>query len=684
MFRLSALACAMGLAFPLAANAQSAPAPAAAASATTTTTTTTTTLAPVVVTGNPLGSNEIATPASVLEGDALVLRRGSTLGETLNSLPGVSSSYFGPNASRPIIRGLDGDRVRMLNNGGASLDASSLSFDHAVPIDPLVVDRIEVLRGPAALLYGGSAIGGVVNSIDNRIPKVRVDGVDGAVEARFGGADAERGGAALVESGNASFAVHADVFGRKTDDLHVPEYTPIEDGTPLARTNRVRNSASRSDGGALGGSLLFDRGYLGVSVDTYDSKYGTVAEPDVTIQMKRDHVGFAGEKRAVDGPWRALRFRIDHTNYEHKEVEGTGEVGTTFDTTGNEVRVEAEHAPLWGMKGVVGAQVEDFDFSALGEEAFVPSTRTKRRALFGMEELPWSGGTLSAGLRVEHVKITSAGDADPGTPQFGPADERNFTLTSASLSNIAKLTPTWSLSGSLSATERAPTSFELYANGVHAATGAYERGDTTLQPERGVTLDAALQWKSGDDHLRLGVFSTRFSRFISLDATGNDITVGGDTFPEYSFTPVRARLNGIEIEGSQRLLRAPFTLDLSGKLDYTRATNLDTGEPLPRVAPLRSTLGLDVGVDDWKGRVEVDAAARQGRVPSTDNATPGYALVNLSLSRRIEWTQADALWFIKLTNLGDVLAYNASTVQGVRDLSPLSGRAVKAGLRVAF
>lgn len=676
LFRLSALACATGLAFPSWAQTQAAPAaPAASAPAT---------LAPVIATGNPLGSDEIATPSSVLAGDELVLRRGSTLGETLNGLPGVSSSYFGPNASRPIIRGLDGDRVRMLNNGGASLDASSLSFDHAVPIDPLVVERVEVLRGPAALLYGGNAIGGVVNAIDNRIPKEKVEGVSGAVEGRFGGADSERGGAAVLETGTASFALHADVFGRKTDDLRVPEYTPIEDGTPLPRTDRVRNSASRSDGGALGGSMLFDRGYLGLSVDTYDSKYGIVAEPDVTIQMKRDHVGAAGELRSNDGAWRKLRFRVDHTDYEHKEVEGSGEVGTIFDTAGTELRVEAEHAPVLGMKGVLGAQVESFDFSALGEEAFVPSTRTKRGALFGMEELPWSGGVLSAGLRLERVKISSDGDADPSAPQFGPADERNFTLTSASLSNITKLNSTWSVSGALSATERAPTAFELYANGVHAATGAYERGDPTLEPERGLTLDAALQWKSGDDHLRIGAFTSRFSRFISLDATGNDVVVGGDTFPEYAFTPVRARLNGIELEGSHRLVSAPWTLDLSGKLDYTRATNLDTGEALPRIAPLRATLGLDVGRAGWTGRVEVDGATRQDRVPATDSPTPGYALVNLSLSQRLAWEKLDALWFVKLTNVGDVLAYNASTVQGVRELSPLAGRAVKAGLRVAF
>ena len=214
----------------------------------------TTVLSDVVITGNPLRSATSPAPVSVLSGDELVLRRAGSLAETLNSLPGVSSSWFGPNANRPIVRGLDGERVRVLSNAGASLDASTLSFDHSVPIDPLFVERIEVLRGPGALLYGGSAVGGVVNALDNRIPKAPVEGVAGAAEMRIGGAESERGGAALVEAGNGRFAIHVDAFGRRTSDLRVPDHTPIEAGAPLDRTDRVRNSAARTSGGSLGGS----------------------------------------------------------------------------------------------------------------------------------------------------------------------------------------------------------------------------------------------------------------------------------------------------------------------------------------------------------------------------------------------------------------------------------------------
>ncbi len=648
-----------------------------------------TTLEKVVVTGNPLGSAEIAVPVSVLTGDALVLRRGSTLGETLNGLPGVSTSSFGPNASRPIIRGLDGDRVRILSNAGASLDASSLSFDHAVPIDPLIVERLEVLRGPGALLYGGSAMGGVVNAIDNRIPKQPLTGLSGAVELRIGGADRERGGAALVETGNGAVAVHADVFGRQTSDLQVPRHVPIQDGAPLAATTRVRNSAADTRGGALGGSLFFGKSRLGLSVDTYDSTYGPVVEPDVSIRMKRDHLGVAGEFKDLRGPFGTLRAQFNSTRYEHKEVDGSGAVGTVFKTSGNELRVEAEHAPLGPLRGVVGVQLEDFDFSALGDEAFVPSTRTRRQGVFALEEMAWFGGTLTGGLRLEHARINSDGDADPSQAKFGSAVQRSFSLRSASLANLFRLSPQWTLTGAVSHSERAPTSFELYANGVHAATGTFERGDATLPSERGSNIDAALEWKSGSNHLRLGAFASSFSRFISLESSGNSIQVpdgqgGFNAFPEYLFKPVRARLHGVEIEGAHQLVDGPWSLDISGKLDLTRARNADSGEALPRVAPLRLNIGLDAASGPWAGRIELDHAARQNRVPATDVPTAGYNLVNLSLSRRFNLASADAVWFLKLGNLGDTLAYSASAIRTVRELAPLPGRSLKTGIRVAF
>lgn len=640
----------------------------------------TNTLAPVVITGNPLRSSESAAPASVLTGDELVLRRGSSLGETLSGQPGVSSTWFGPNANRPVIRGLDGDRIRLLENAGASFDASSLSFDHAVPIDPLVVERVEVLRGPAALLYGGSAVGGVVNAIDNRIPRQPVRGPGGAVEARVGGADAERGGAAVVESGNGVMALHVDAFGRETSDLRVPRFTPIADGAPLDPATRVRNSAARASGAALGVSRTDADGYVGIAGDMLDSRYGVVAEPDVTIRLQREHLALAGERRGLDGPIRTLRAQFSRTVYRHQEIEGSGEVGTTFDHRGSAMRIELEHVPLGAWRGVLGLQAEEGVFAALGEEAFVPATRTRSLGLFALEERAWRGGRFSAGLRAERVRVASDGDTAGGAPRFGAPAERRFTPGSASLSNLWPFAPGWDLATSFSVTQRAPTSFELFADGVHAATGAYERGDPSLAPERSRQLELALQWQRGEDRLRAGVYAARFANYIALEATGRTL----EEVPEYAFQAVRARLSGAEIEGRHRLLEAPWTLTLEGNASLTRASNTDTGEALPRIAPLRALLALDARQGPWTLRAELDHAARQDRVSEGDAATPGWTLLNLSLTRRLGLGGSDALWFLKLNNAGDRLATSASAILTVRQLAPLPGRSLKTGLRVVF
>jgi iron complex outermembrane receptor protein len=381
----------------------------------------------VFITGNPLGREPGAAATTTLSGAGLQLRRAATLGETLDGLPGIASSGFGPNAGRPVIRGLDGDRVRLLDNGGAAVDASNLSFDHAVALDPLVAERIEVLRGPAALLYGGNATGGVVNVIDNRIPRAAAPGFGGRAELRLGGASRERGGAAVLEGGAGGFAWHADAFGRRTEDQRTPRFTPIEDGAPLDPADRVRNSAAESRGGALGAGWVGAQGHAGLAVDTLRHDYGVTVEPDVTIRMERDRLAAAGEWRSTAGPVRGLDLRAGHTRYQHQEVEGDGAVGTTFKSEGDDLRLELRHAPLAGLEGVVGLQAESLRFSALGEEAFVPGTRTRSAAIFVLEE--WRNGplALSGGVRVEQVRVSSDGD-EPGVsaPRFGQAQSRRF------------------------------------------------------------------------------------------------------------------------------------------------------------------------------------------------------------------------------------------------------------------
>lgn len=659
-------------------------------------------LQPVLITGNPLGSEGVATPSSVLGGPSLVLRRGSSLGETLSGLPGVSSSWFGPNANRPVIRGQDGDRIRLLNNAGATLDASALSFDHAVPLDPLVVERVEVLRGPAALLYGGSAIGGVVNAIDNRIPKEPLDAPGGALELRGGGAARERAASALLEAGDApsddpsgagSHALHVDAFGRRTDDLRVPDFDRPLEGGGSARRDRVANSASDARGGAIGASRVWANGYLGAAIDTYRNDYGIVAEEDVEIRMRRDKAALAGEWRAPDGPVRTVRGRVQWTDYEHDEVEGDGAVGTRFGNRGRDGRIELEHAPIGAWKGVVGLQAEHADFQALGEEAFVPGTGTSQAALFVVEERPLGGASkLSLGVRGERTRVSSDGDADPGRPRFGPADRRRFHTFSGALGGVkdlgASLGAGWQASGNLAYTERAPTSYELYANGVHVATAAFERGDASLPAERGVNLDLALEWKGAPGHLRAGVFGGRYADYIALlrdDEAPPGPALNPEGLPVYGFQAVQARLVGAELEASRRLLLGGGqALELDGQLDWVRASNRDTDEPLPRMPPLRLRLGAAWTVAGWTLRGDVTRAQRQHRVPSDDRPTPGYTLLNLGASRAVEVGDAHALLFVRLDNATDELAYNAGSIVTVRRLAPLPGRSLSAGLRVSF
>ncbi len=678
-FVLSPLAtlAALSLSTPLTALAQGA-APAAAST--------------VVVTGHPLGRDDLALPATVLSGEALDRRRAGTLGATLDGLPGVASSGFGPQAARPVIRGLDGDRIRVLDNGAASADASSLSFDHAVAIDPLLVDRVEVLRGPAALLYGGSATGGVVNTLDNRIPREALTGLGGRAEVRFGGAANQRAGAALLEGSNASdgrgFSWHADAATRRSDDLRVPRFTPVRDGVAEAPTTRVANSTGDSRAGAVGGSWADRDGYLGAAADTLDNDYGVTVEPDVTIRLKRRQLQLGGERHNLAGPFSAVEFRASQQHYRHDEVEGSGDIGTTFRSTRRELRMQATQATRGPWRGIVGLQLEQLDFEALGEEAFVPGTRTRNAAAFTLQEWQGQHATLGAGLRLERARVRSDGDTSASTePRFGAADERRFSPLNAALSLQVPLPAGFSAAASLSHTERAPTYSELYAKGLHVATGVFERGDAALPLERGRQLELGLGWKRGPNRLQLQAWTARFSNFIALDATGAPVAAPGEgagTVPEYAFTGVPAQLHGAEVDGRWRLLDGPWRLDAGAGIDWLRGSRRDTGSPLPRLAPLRTRLSFDATHGAWQGGVALKHAARQDRFAPGDTATPAYTLVDLWTGWTMRLGERELQWTLQLDNAFNRLAYSASTIRTARELAPQPGRALALAVRLAL
>jgi iron complex outermembrane receptor protein len=634
----------------------------------------------IVITGNPLGRDSTTVPVSSL-GRADLLERGqSTLGETLNGLPGVSSTYFGPNASRPVIRGLDGDRIRVLNNSASSLDASALSYDHAVPLDVLSTDRIEVLRGPAALLYGGSAVGGVVNVIDNRIPRAPVSGVLGKAQLQAGTGNDERSVAGLVEAGNGRFALHLDGFDRRTGDVRVPVSLACEKPDSPALARRICNSASQSRGGAIGASTFWDHGFLGASVNTYQSDYGTVAEDQVTIGMKTTRYALEGQVRQLPGWFESVKARLSHTDYQHTEFDN-GAAGTLFANKGQDLRIEARHHPLAGWQGVVGVQTESSRFSAVGDEAFAPFSRTRSQAVFVHEELPTHWGQVTAGARWESVRVESLGN--PDLPRFDEAiGAQKFTPFSVAAGAVFKLSSTWSLTGNAALTQRAPKDYELFANGPHLATNAWEIGHKDLGLEKSKSFDAGMQWKSGPDNLKVTAFASQFANYIGLMNTP-DVE---DGLPVQVYQGVKAQFRGLEASGRQRLWQGTSTIDLDWRADTVRATHSSTGEPLPRIAPMRVGATLVHAQGPWSAKLGADWHAAQKRVPDGSVATGSYTLVNASVSYRQKLDTTVLNWFARLDNLTDQLAYSASSIltSTAFGKSPLPGRSFKLGVQATF
>lgn len=639
------------------------------------------TLAPVTVTGNPLGAAELIVPTVQYSGEDLLLRSQTTLGETLDGTPGVSSTYFGPNASRPVIRGLDGDRIRILNNGAGTTDLSGLSYDHAVTVDPLTVERIEVLRGPGALQYGGSAVGGVVNVIDNRIPREALfdasGGVSGKADLGLASGNREQGGAVLLESGNERYALHVDAMSRNTQDVSAPVSLACTRGGVTSWGRRICNSASESWGGAFGGSLFFDRGYVGASVSTSDNRYGTVAEDEVSINMRSNRYALEGEVRDLGGALQSIKAQFSQTDYKHTEFNA-GVPGTVFKSTGNDLRLQARHAKLGALDGVIGLQLEDSKFSADGDEAFAPYSRTRQEAVFAHEELGRSWGKLSFGARLESVNVNS--DGHPVLTRFTPAS-RGFNPASYALGGLWQLAPEWQLTSNLASSERAPKDYELFANGQHVATNAYEIGNANLDKERSTNLDLGAAWKRGAHSANLQAFVNQFSNYISLEASNL-----GASPPEYRYTQVQARFTGLEASGKLRLLENAQTLDLVLRWDTVRAENSSTGQPLPRIAPMRTGATLLWARGPWGARLGVDQIAAQDRVPDGQLATDGYTLWHAAMTYRAKAGKSSLLWYARLDNIGDTLAYSASSIltQTAPGKAPLPGRNLKVGLQLSF
>lgn len=400
----------------------------------------------IVVTATPLAAalSDIARPVSVLTGSELALRMQPTLGETLAQEPGVSSTYFGPGASRPVIRGLGGDRIRVLQSGLGTADASSTSPDHAVSFDPLGAEQIEVVRGPATLHYGSNAVGGVVNVLDDRVPDAVSDRpLHGKAEVSGATAADERAGAVSLNGGANAFAWHADFLKRKTDDLRIPGFAESaalraeeeaegggEEGHEEVQ-GTLENSAVENTSGAAGVSVVGSRGFLGFAFSGLDSLYGVPGhEPHaeegevppgeepapaeehggVRIDLRQRRGDVRGELRQPMGGVHNVRLRLGRADYEHTELEGD-EIGTVFTNESWEGRLELNHEPLGPFTGSVGVQGARRDFAAIGAEAFVPPSVTDTFAVFAFEEARSGAWRFQVGGRYEHQSAEVAEEA---------------------------------------------------------------------------------------------------------------------------------------------------------------------------------------------------------------------------------------------------------------------------------
>jgi iron complex outermembrane receptor protein len=662
----------------------------------------------VPITGNPLGvsSDQLVVPVSILNGRELSLRRESTLGETLNGTPGVNSSFFGPNSSRPIIRGMDGDRVRMMQNGVGLLDASALSPDHALGVDPFIAEQIEVIRGPATVLYGAGAIGGVVNVIDHRIPKEPINGATGRGEVRYGGADQEKGGVAVIDVGNGTFAIHADAYQRKTEDLSIPGYAVTRrgeaDGGERVRKGRLVNSGAESNGGAFGASLTFDKGHIGVSVSTAASKYGvpTGTSELTNIDMLSQRTELSSEVRELGTFVERIKFRMAHTDYQHTEfADKTAE--SRYLNSGVEGTLEAAHQKIGDMSGVVGFQFENTKLKTLGfgehGHSLLPSTQTTRKGIYLYEELPLDRLKLSAGGRIDKINIRSGGGGDDhdGEPHFGNPSSKHFNTANLSGGALFKLDDNWSVGTNLTHTERAPTANELFVNGVHHATSLYELGNSDLKKERSNGVDAQLRWKDAKNSFNVSAYYTRFQNFINLYKTGDLVNDHGELDPGLSdpdyvppydiskaiFRGDKVTFRGMEADGRFRIYEGSGDLDLTLRGDYVRATNSDTGNPVPRISPMRLGFGFDYKFNQIGARLDVLHGFKQNRTDAEEFSTDGYTMVNAMATYRLNSAYGLEL-FAKARNLLDQEIRDHSSF--LKEIAPMGGRSLLVGVRGEF
>lgn len=617
----------------------------------------------VIVTAVPgqQRADDLVAPVSVLSGATLDDAKAGTLGQTVAGVPGVQTTAFGNGVGRPVIRGLDGARVGVLSDGMSSGDVSNVSQDHATTIEPFLADQIEILKGPATLLFGSGAIGGVVNAVDGRIPTQAPDnGLTGRAQINYDSVSSGGTGMFRVDAGGDGYAFHADGLQRHDGNYDVPGGT-------------LDNSWVRTKAGAVGGSLLGDWGYVGLAVSRYLDNYGNPAEngsdggPVVRLGMAQTRYELKGALNQPMNGIERIELSVGRTDYQHVEYEDD-EAGTTFNNRSNEGRLVLTHAPLGAWTGAFGVQVFDRDFSAVGEETFVPPTKTRGAALFVTEQANF--GPLK-------VELGARQDRQSSDPLDG--ERRRFSPTSLSAGLAWRFDSNWHLSLNLDRAQRAPAEEELFANGPHAASATFEIGDPNLRIETANQAELGLHYHSDRVEASVSVYANRYNDFIYLADTGEI----EDDLPVRDWSQANARFRGAEAEATFHLAaNASGHYDLRVWGDTVRATLVGGGN-LPRIPAGRVGTDLSWKTDNWRASLGAVHYFRQDKVAPFETDTAGFTLVNAHLDWTFfsnERTQWEA--FLDGSNLGNQTARLATSL--LKDDAPLPGRNFSVGVRAFF
>ena len=621
-----------------------------------------------------------AKPVATINKDNLRVKDTTSLGAALQDELSITASSFGQGASRPVIRGLGGDRIRILENGVGTNDVSSTSPDHPVNVDMLGADSIEILRGPAALRYGTTAIGGVVNILDNKIPEAIPDYlINGELQLKASTNGKERStGMQTTAAVSDNVAVHVEASARKADDYRIPN------------SGRLNFSDTQNSNVSIGSSYIDGKSFIGIAGTYMNSEYGVPnGEEDISIDMRQPKIELRGNLDKPTTFLRSISLNSSFSDYKHTEFEGS-EVGTVFTNKASDTRLEFNHKPiLTDLQGLLGVQFQSGRFNSVGEEAYQAPTATDIVSTYIIEDYDAIKDKLSlnAGLRTDFQSTEASNYTSSFDETFYPTLSKDFSTFSQSVGANYLPIKNYTIGLSVARTERAPVGQELFANGPHAATSAFEIGDPNLESEKSVGVDLTIKRNEGLVTGSIGGFSNRFSNYIGLNPTGNI----SDDLPEFRFESQRAQFYGVEsliqvhLFGETESERAENDLTLFVQQDWVWAKDIDTDQAIARVPPYRIKAGIQYQKESLGGSIFVLRVNEQDRVANSESSTNGYTFLNALITKdfaELGSKNLPAQLFLRGENLTNEEARNH--VSFIKDQAPLPGRNIIAGIRFNF